>query len=153
MTEKMVTQNRIEYIRELLNSGKPDQALQYIERNGQNNQPMLNARGVCLMRLGRVEAAVEALRDLTFHGLVCIPSDTPPLYQANYATALLMKGYTQEALEIMTSLAPNQHPYIAALHQTIAEWKKNLNIFLRFCCMVKLYPSKRITLKYPPGDL
>lgn len=153
MTEKMVTHNRIEHVRGLLNSGKPDQALQYIDRNGQNNQPMVNARGVCLMRLGRVEAAVEVLRDLTFHGLVCIPSDTPPLYQANYATALLMKGYTQEALEILASLAPNQHPYIAALYETVAEWKKTLNVFLQLSCRIKLYPSKRIPLKYPPGDL
>lgn len=153
MTEKMSIQSQIEHIQELLDCGKVQQALMYVDRMGQDNGPMKNARGVCLMRLGKAESAAGVLRDLVFGGLICIPSDTPPLYQANYAAALLMKGYNQEAMEILAGLGPQQHPYIAALYERIVEWKRGLNLFQRLACRMKLYPHKPIPLNGHLGSL
>ncbi|HPY77218.1 MAG TPA: hypothetical protein PLQ45_05195 [Anaerohalosphaeraceae bacterium] len=153
MTEKTSAQNPIEHIRQLLKAKEYEKALLYVDQVGQNNSPMKNARGVCLLRQGKIEPALKLLRDLNFAGQICIPSDTPPLYQANYATALLMKGYNQEALEILSGLKARQHPYVAAMHETIAEWKRGLNPFQRLGCLLRLYPRKPVSLKYPPGSL
>lgn len=105
------------------------------------------------MRLGQVDAAIQILRDLAFQGQICIPSGTPPLFAANYATALLMKGYNQEALEILADLKPAQHPYIAALYDAVAEWRRGLTLFQRLCCRLRLYPKKPVSLTVLPGNL
>lgn len=143
----------MDHIRQLLDNGEYEQALWVVDHVGQDNSPMKNARGVCLMRQGKIEPAIKLLRDLNFQGQICIPSDTPPLYQANYATALLMKGYNQEAMEILAALKPKQHPYVAAMRETIAEWKRELNVFQQISCLLRLYPRKQVSLKYPPGSL
>jgi predicted Zn-dependent protease len=152
MTEKN-SHNPIDHLRQLLDNGEYEKALWFVDHVGQDNSLMKNARGVCLMRQGNIEPAIKLLRDLNFAGQICIPSDTPPLYQANYATALLMKGYNQEAMEILAGLKARQHPYVAAMHETIAEWKRGLNLFQRLGCLLRLYPRKQVSLKYPPGSL
>lgn len=153
MTTTVCKPNTVESVHSLLRSGQPEQALGQVERCGQSGEWVKNARGVCLMRMGKVDGAVEVLRDLTFRGLICIPSDTPALYKANYATALLMKNYTSQAMEILRGLDPKQHPYIAVLHETVAEWKRGLNPFQRLMCLVTYYPSRPVALKYPPGEI
>jgi hypothetical protein len=153
MDHKATTCDPVENVRELLRSGQPEQALARVERCGQSGEWMKNARGVCLMRMGRIDAALETLRDLVFRGLVCIPSDVPGLYKANYATVLLMKGYTQQAMEIIRGLDPQEHPYIARLNEAIAEWKRGLNLFQRFLCLITCYPSRPVELKFGPGDI
>lgn len=153
MNNKTSISYQIEQIQKMLDSGKPREAMEYLDRLDSNNHLIQNARGVCLMRLGQADAAIQILRDLAFQGQICIPSDTPPLFAANYATALLMKGYNQEALEILAALKPAQHPYIAALYDAVAEWKRGLTLFQKLCCRLKLYPKKPISLAVPPGGL
>lgn len=153
MNNKTSVSYQIEQVRKMLESGKPQQALDYLDRLDSNNHLIQNARGVCLMRLGQADSANQILRDLAFRGQICIPSDTSPLFAANYATTLLMKGYNQEALEILADLKPAQHPYIAALYDAAAEWKRGLTLFQRLCCRLKLYPKKPISLTVPPGGL
>jgi tetratricopeptide (TPR) repeat protein len=151
--EKTSKPNFHAHLQPLLENGEYDKALAYLNRLGHENDFIRNAKGVCLMRLGEIDAALKVLRELVFAGQICIPSSTPPLYQANYATALLLKGYNQEALEILSSLDPKAHPYIAAMKETFAEWKKGLGLFGRILCGIRLYPRKPVALKYPPGAL
>ena len=66
----------IENVRELLNKNLPVEALKFIDHTGQQSPVMENAKGVCLMRIGRIEEAVTTLRDIVFQGHICIPSDT-----------------------------------------------------------------------------
>ncbi len=145
-------QDKIEYIRELLSLDQTEKALMFIEKHGSQSQEMKNALGVCLMRAGHVEQAVNVLRDLVFQNFICIPSDTPPLYQANYATALLLKNYNQMAIEIIKKLPIDSHPYVAQLHRAIRQWQKNLPLLHQLRCLLGLYPSvSRVPMDFKPG--
>lgn len=153
MLNDNTTQNTITYIQKLLASNEIEKALHYIDRKGDRTPEWRNALGVCLMRLGETEKAVNILRELVFQHYLSIPRGTPPLYQANYATALLMKRYNQMAIEIIKTLPPSDHPYIAQLHDAVAQWKKNLPLLRRFLSKLGLYPNTRIVLNFPPGQL
>lgn len=153
MLNKNTSQETITYIQTLLASNEIDKALHYIDRKGDRTPELRNALGVCLMRLGETEKAVNILRELVFQKYLSIPRGTPPLYQANYATALLMKRYNQMAIEIIETLSPSDHPYIAQLHDTIAQWRNNLPLHRKFLSKLGLYPNARIVLNFPPGQL
>lgn len=147
------TEDMVLHVRQLLQSGQPEIALQFLEKTGIQAPDMRNALGVCLLRLGKVEKALNVLQELVFQKFLSIPKGTPPLYQANYATVLLLKNYNQMAIEIINGLEPAEHPYIAQLHATVAQWKKQLPVFHKFRCMLGLYPDKPVLLSMQPGDL
>jgi len=146
------SQAKLDHIRLLLEAGEAEKAIQFIEKGGSQCPEINNALGVCLMRLGRIENAVVVLRQLVLGNRMCIPSDTPPLFQANYATALLLKNHNQPAIEIINNLAASDHSYIQQLKQAIAHWRKSLPVFQRMGCFVRSYPARRVTIPFPPGQ-
>lgn len=153
LTSHAPAQDKLAQIRQLLEQNQADKAMQLIEKTGTQSRELKNAFGVCLLRLGRLAGAMDVLRELIFQNSMCIPKDTPPLFQANYATALLMKNYNQMAIEIINGLPADAHPYVAALQQAIADWKKQLSLFHQFRCLLGLYPAAPVILPFPPGDV
>ncbi len=153
MLNENTSQNTITYIQKLLASNEIEKALHYIDRKGSPTPELRNALGVCLMRLGESEKAVNILRELVFQKYLSIPRETPPLFQANYATALLMKCYNQMAIEIIETLSPSDHPYIALLHDAVAQWRNTLPLHRRFLSKLGLHPNTRIVLNFPPGQI
>lgn len=145
-------QDRLVIVRQYLQSGNPEKALQMLDREAKQADLDL-ARGVCLMRLNRVDPAIDVLREIVFGRFLAIPATTPPLYKANYLTALLMKGFTQMALEIESTLKDDDHPYIAKLKGAVAEWKRSLPIHQRLMCAIKLYPNRPFKLPFLPGEV
>ncbi len=150
---KKTSQDSIAYIRQLLDSNEVERAFQYINKKGTHKPELRNALGVCLLRLGETEKAVGILRELVFQKHLSVPKDTPPLFQANYATALLIKRYNQMAIEIIKTLSPSTHPYIGRLHDAIVGWRKNLPLYRRILFKLGLYPNTRIVLNFPPGQI
>lgn len=147
-------QEKLNYIRQLLEAGKPEQALHFLEKTGVQTPELQNALGVCLLRSGNIKRANDVLRELVFQKAICIPYGTPPLFQANYVTSLLMRGnYNQAAIEILKGLSPLSHPYVAELYQTLHRWQQKLPLVKRILYWVKLYPSTPVTLTVPPGSL
>jgi hypothetical protein len=146
-------EDKITHVRQLLGSGQTEIAMQFIEKSSLQSSDMRNALGVCLMRLGKVEKALNILQELVFQKYLSIPKGTPAIYQANYATVLLLKNYNQMAIEIINGLPATEHPYIAQLHASVAQWKKQLPVFDKFRCMLKLYPETPVTLSMQPGDV
>jgi len=143
----------IEHIRELLNQGCPQDALKFIEHFGQKTPVMENARGVCLMQLGKVEEAISVLRDVAFQGYICMPSDTPVLYQINFATAMLLSNRKEGAFPILNKLDEWEHPQITKLKDAIRRWVKSLNFIEKCCYYIGLYPNKPVTIDFPPGEV
>lgn len=146
-------QEKMAHIRQLLAEGQAEKALQFIEKTSGPARELKNAQGVCLMRLGRVTPANDVLRELVFQNSMCIPLDTPPLFQANYATALLLKNYNQMAIEIVKGLPEGAHPYVDRLSAAIAQWRKALPLVQRLRCVLGLYPSRPVVLPFPPGEV
>lgn len=147
------TTNALTHIQSILDAGDAEKAFFFIQKHGVHSPEFKNASGVCLLRLGRVEHATEVLRELVFQKFICIPKDTPPVFQANYATALLLKGYNQVATEIIRSLPISAHPYIADLRRCIDQWQQNLPLYQRILCRLNSFPASVIELPMAPGVL
>ena len=143
----------IDHVRELLNQGRPQDALMFIEHLGQKTPVMENARGVCLIRLGKFEQAISVLREVAFQGYICMPSDTPVLYQMNFAIAMLVSNRKDGAFSILNKLDEKEHPQIAKLKDAIRRWVKSLNFVEKCCYHIGLYPNKPVTIDFPPGEV
>jgi hypothetical protein len=143
----------IDRVRKLLDDNKTNYALMFIERLGDKSIVMQNARGVCLMRLGKFKEALSVLRDVAFQGYPCLPPDTPVLYQINFAVAMLGSNHKEGAFSILNKLEENEHPQIAKLKDAIRRWVKGLNFVEKCCYYVGLYPNKPVVIDFLPGDI
>jgi len=143
----------IERVKSLLEQDKVLEALDFVNHLGQETALIKNARGVCLLRLGRGEAAVSEFREITFRGFMCVPSDTPVVYQTNFATAMLMANQKAGAIELINRLDNSQHAAVVKIKSAIDQWKRGLNPLRRFLCKVDVYPNKAVQIDFVPGDL
>ncbi len=144
---------KLSQLRQLLDSGESDKAMAILQKDGCHTPELKNAFGVCLMRQGHIEQAANVLRDLVFGKLIAIPSDTPALFVANYATVLMLQKYNQTAMEIIGGLPASAHPYVVKLRWCIQRWRRQLPLHRRLLCIVGIYPAAAIPLTMPPGDL
>ena len=143
----------IEHIRTLLNQSRPHEALKFIEHLGQKTPAMENARGVCLMRLGKIEEAISVLRDIVFQGYICIPLDTPVLYKTNFATAMLLSNHKEGAFDILDKLDEKEYQQVAKFKDAIRQWIKSLSFIEKCCYYIGLYPNKPVKIDFPPGEI
>jgi hypothetical protein len=151
MTVK-TNQEKLSAVETLLKSGKPEKALQTIDQET-HDPDLLNARGVCLLRLNKVKPAMDIFKRIVFQNFISIPPNTPPLYIANYLTALLMDGATQTALDLENYLNGSDHSYVTQLKQTMQNWKQALPWHQRILCGMNLYPNKPLALPFEPGGI
>jgi hypothetical protein len=135
---------------QLLREGKPEAALALTA--GDNAPWVRNARGVCLLRLGRAGQAVEALRDLVFAPAgFGVREDAHPVFQANYAAALLLDGNRDGFWAIFSRIRDRGHPAVARLDDAVHRWKAGLTAWQRLGSLLGGGP--RFTLDFPPGEL
>ena len=116
---------------------------------------MKNARGVCLLRLGR---HAEAL--YLFRGLVVDPATDmvipglPGVYKTNFATALLLVNNVSGCIDVLDRMRDDQNPCVIRLRRAVAEWKRSLNPFKGLFFSIYGDASGRpVVLDFPPGDL
>lgn len=135
----------------LLMEGLPREALALLPRT---DPPWVrNARGVCLLRLGRVSQAVEALRDLVFdHTGFAVRADAHPVFQANYATALLLDGNAEGFWSILGGIRDRTHSAVARLDDAVGRWKAGMTLGQRIASALGV-GGPRLALDFPPGDL
>ena len=143
----------IDQVRSLLNEGRAQDALDLIHNSAQTTLEIENAKGVCLLRLGRTGEAVSVLRNLAFQGHICIPSDTPVVIRANFATAMLMAGHTDGAIAAIDHLSDKQHPAVGRIHTAIRRWKAGLTWPEKLCTYIGKPAGKAVVVDWVPGDL
>jgi hypothetical protein len=141
----------LQHIRELLDLNQLDQALGFIDHFSISSPELKNARGVCLLRQGRLDEAIAQLRDITFQGFSSMPDDAPALFQANFAVAMLLANSKAGAMAIVDRLTGDEHPEAARLKAAVAKWKENIGVLGRFCCRLGFYPESPIPWDEPPG--
>lgn len=135
----------------LLTEGRPREALAVLPRS--DSPWVRNARGVCLLRLGRPHEAIEAIRDLVFdHTGFVIRPDADPVFQANYATALLLDGNAEGFWSVLGGIADRAHPAVARLDAAVRRWKAGMTLGQRIASALGV-GGPRFVLDYPPGDL
>jgi len=140
-------------VRQLLDQGRPQEALNLLKHLGQNAASSKNIQAVCLLRLGKIHEAISILSEITFQGNICIPPDTPVVFQTNFATAMLMANNKEAAISVVEHLDDKQHPAVSRIRNAIKTWGKSLNLFQRLLLRVGIYPGKAIPVDFVPGDL
>jgi hypothetical protein len=139
-------------IRELLDHDRPGDALNLVTRSGNDSPEMKNARGVCLLRLGRLDEAISVLEEVAFRGLAGMSFDAPALFQVNFAIAMLRANRNKGgALQISDRLDGSEHPEAARLKDAVRRWKKSMGLLGIFGCRLGLYPAKPVPLDQRAG--
>ncbi len=91
-----------------------------------------NALGVCLMRAGQVDKAVDVFRSFVMiPGTVLERPNVSNVAKRNFATALLMKGFPSGALSVLAKTREPDHPMAVRLYAAIKQWEKSLSWFRR----------------------
>jgi hypothetical protein len=112
-----------------------------------------NARGVCLLRLGRPGEAIEVLRDLVFGpGGLAVQPDADPVFQANYATALLLDGNIEGFWGILGGIRDRGHPGVAKVDEAVRRWKAGMSFGQRVASALGL-GGPRFAIRFPSGHL
>ncbi len=144
----------LDQIHQLLNKGHAADALAVINQNEDQSDLWQNARGVCLLRLGLYERAVEVYRRIVFPGnTICVPEGVPALYRANLATALLLTHCMDGAINLIEHLEDDGHPYVKALRQAAQKWKQNMRLLQKIGLWMGWYPKQPLQFDFLPGSL
>ena len=80
-------------------------------------------------------------------------SDTPVLYQINFATAMLIANFKEGAIPILNKLNGQTYPQAAKIKDALNQWVKSLNLFQKLCYHLRIYPSKPVKIDFPPGEV
>jgi hypothetical protein len=115
-----------------------------------------NARGVCLMRLGRYEDAVRLYRGLVLQaGGTWARADVPALHKTNLATALLLHGHPSGCLSVLEEIGDPTYPPAIRLRQALAKWQSTLGFLQKLNWWFGRIepPHCKVTLDFPPGDV
>lgn len=115
-----------------------------------------NKRGVQLMREGKFDQALPALRSLALApGCTWMRPSVPNLVKRNFVTALLLAGHPAACLELLAEMRDDQHPRVQQLRAAIKRWEKTLSLMQWLNWRLGwIEPSNRpVAIDFIPGEL
>lgn len=144
----------LEKIKKHLDEEQPKKALETISQAKISSPFLLNAAGVCQLRLGNALRAVAVFRNLALGpgGLVLSP-EAPTVFKTNYATALLAADNIPGCLSILGDLRNEKHPAIQKLHDAIGRWAGKLTLWQKLQWYAGGQPQCPPVLDFALGDL
>ena len=141
-------------VQQMLDSAQIESALKMLSGSKQHSPAIENAKGVCLLRLGRPEAARKVFRDLAFpSGTFSTPDDTPTIFRVNYVTALLLLDKMDVGIQLLEEIPEKQHPLVQQLKDAVRQWEESLPWWRRILLLIGVYPSNLFHLDFAPGAL
>ncbi len=153
-TPQVDTRGVLERAQALLDEARPEAALKLLPSVAPESPALMNARGVCLLRMGRRHDALRLFREIAMPaGSFSVPNGTPTVFQVNYATALLLAGSLPAAMEMIEEIPDKTHPALVQLAGAVRRWKRSLPWWSRMLLAVGLYPDAGPALDFPPGSL
>jgi hypothetical protein len=114
-----------------------------------------NALGVCLMRSGRIDQAVDVFRSFVLMpGSVMERPDVSNACKRNFATALLMKGFPSGALAVLAETREPEHLMEIRLRSAIKQWEKSLSWFRRLDWKMNWIEPRNchVPIDFEPGE-
>ncbi|MEW4565225.1 hypothetical protein AB1K70_22060 [Bremerella sp. JC770] len=118
-------------VNRLIQDGQYGQALNLVHASGRD-LTLKNAKGVCLLRLGKYDEAVSVYREIVFkQGCVWVRPEIPTIYKVNFATALLLAGQIEGGLSVLGQAMDEGHPGVVRLRQSIRRWKQSFTLWQR----------------------
>ncbi len=144
----------ISRVQSLLSEGEPRKAIEFLVRTGMGNSDLRNAYGVCLLRAGELDKAVDVYQSLCLNGTICFKPNVSTLHLANYATALLLKGNRSGCLAALHQARDESHPAVRRVKDAIQRWRRSLTWMQRLrLVMSEHLPEKPVDLGTEPGEL
>jgi len=141
-------------VREMLDNEQVENAFKVLANCGHSSPAIENARGVCLLRLGRLDAAMKVFRDLVFPGgAFSIPHETPTIFRANYVTTFLLLGNLVVGMQLLREIPEKRHPLVQQLKTAVRRWKQSLPWWRRMLLPIGFYPIKPLPLDFAPGAM
>ncbi len=145
----------LEQVKQLLADNRPEEAHGLLGRVRDTSAPVVNARAVCLLRLGRPQEAARILGPLAYSNGGMMPNLEALLsVRVNYATALLLSGNISGCQGALRDLFREEHPSIDRLRGALAKWRKSQGLWRRLLMAVGVEPyGARVVPDSPPGEL
>ncbi|MEQ9407099.1 MAG: tetratricopeptide repeat protein [Fuerstiella sp.] len=137
----------------LSEAGQFEDALRLLATGTSAAPEIRNARGVCLLRLGRAEDAVRTFRALVVpSGCTWMNKELPVHYRTNFSTALLLAGLPLGAKETLHEIPEKYHPSVLRLQAALASWVRGLSWWQRLNWKMGLAPDVPVRLDFLPGE-
>lgn len=137
----------------LLREEQTQKALDLIRRSRVSSDWVTNAVGVCLLRLGQVQPAVDVLRGLVLAVGVHLKPDAPAVFKTNFATALLLADNVSGCLSALADVNDEQNPTVQRLRAAVRGWKEGLTFWQKVQWYMGGHPARKVELAFTPGDL
>jgi tetratricopeptide (TPR) repeat protein len=139
--------------RQWMAAGDYEKARQILNASSASDE-MKNAKGVCLMRLGRHEEALRIYRNLVLQsGTMWMRPDVHIHFKVNLCTALLLAGHSAGCAASLAEINRDDHPAVQRLRNAIAAWKRELSLWQKILWWIGQEPSHPVTLSFPAGEL
>ena len=148
-------ESTLQRVQRLIHQGNYNAALESAFHPGPDLQ-MRNAKGVCLLRLGRAQEAITLYREMLYKsGCSWIRPELPTIYKLNFATALLLAANPSGCAEILRETMDESHPGVQRLRACIRQWKLSLTFWqrLNWMCGWTSEENSHIPLDFEPGLL
>ncbi len=113
-----------------LDQGEPAKALALIRKRRTGSPWVVNAVGVCHLRGGDAERAVEVFRGLAIGaGGIQLRPDSPATFRANLAAALFAAGNVPGCLAVLAEIRDDEHPAVHGVRRALARWRGGLSFW------------------------
>ncbi len=137
----------------LLQAGSPEQALQLISKSKIKSAWVKNATGVCQLRLGNAQVAIDIYRSFLIDGGIFLRAEAPVVYKINFAVALLLNENLPGFYSVLSELRAEEHPTVQKLRAAVNTWKKKLSLWQKLKLVCGNDPNVPIQLGFSPGEL
>jgi hypothetical protein len=137
--------------RQLLQVEGPAEALEFLSQVKGQSPWLTNAVGVCLLRAGQTQRALELFRGLALGGGFSLRDDVPVRFKTNYATAQLLCGMHAACAITLSQTRAESDPSVRRLREGIRRWQKGLSFWQR-CRLLFGADVGPVTLDQP-GEL
>lgn len=148
------TEETLHRVEKLAASQHYQKAIDLLSAAGCDRQ-LLNAKGVCLLRLGRNDEAVRVFHDLVLNsGCMWMRPGVPTVYKTNYGTALLLSGHLSGCVDILTEIQDEQNATVQQLRAAIKRWESQLTFWQNLNWRLSgIDPANRpVTIDFVPGE-
>ncbi len=144
---------RLSVVKQLLEQGKADEARTLL--SGSRTPAEENALGVCLLRLGKTQEAIQLFRSLVLPGGGVVTSmDVPASYRLNFASALLADGNYDGFLSFINGVPATDHVEAKRLHEVHDRWLQSVSFGRKVLWRLGLMqPGSWPTLPTPIGTV
>lgn len=137
----------------MLAAGRTQEALEALDRVGNEDEALLNLRGICLMRLGRAAAAVSLFRQLALSSVTArLRPNVPPAFVVNFATSLMLAGNAAGARRLLDEFGRDDLPSVARLRSALDRHRRAFSPVQRMLAALGVEPEEPVELPFAPGE-